>query len=125
MRLLLDTNVLLWFMNDNVRLRPEGRKLMDEAAEIHVSSVSVWEIAIKSRLGRLNAEPDEVVEAMVKNGMLELPVFNRHAIAAGRLPAHHQDPFDRLLIAQAVTEQMCLLTSDVQLRSYSELVKCV
>src|ERR1700738_2717126 len=125
MRLLLDTHVLLWFLNDDAQLTGRARSLMLSAEEIHVSSASIWEIAIKAKLGKLKADPDEVLQAIEEHGILELPISNRHAIAGGTLPLHHRDPFDRLLIAQAMLEQMRFLTSDSGLRAYSDLVECV
>jgi PIN domain nuclease of toxin-antitoxin system len=125
MRLLLDTHALLWFMNDDAQLTQRARALMVNAAEIFVSSASIWEIAIKAKLGKLKADPDEVLRAIEENGILELSISNRHALAGGKLPLHHRDPFDRILIAQAILEQMRFLTSDSELRAYSDLVECI
>jgi PIN domain nuclease of toxin-antitoxin system len=96
--------------------------LITDADEVFVSAVSIWEIAIKSRLGRLHADPGEMVEAIGESGFQELGVSARHAAAVGELPRHHNDPFDHLLIAQAVTEPMRLLSADSVLAGYSELV---
>lgn len=122
MRLLLDTHALLWLMNDDPRLNSRARGLIDSASEVYVSSASVWEIAIKARIGKIEEDPEEVVERIEQAGLRELPVSARHAVAAGKLPLLHRDPFDRLLVAQAITEPMRLLTADAQLAAYSELI---
>lgn len=122
MRLLLDTHVLLWLMEQNPRLRRSARSLIADASEVYVSSASLWEIAIKWRLGKIEEDPQTVLDQLGAAGLRELQVTNRHAVATGRLPLLHNDPFDRLLVAQAITEPMRLLTSDEQLLAYSELV---
>jgi PIN domain nuclease of toxin-antitoxin system len=95
---------------------------MTEADEVLVSSASIWEVAIKARLGKINADPQELYEQIQLNGFQELPVWSTHALAMVTLPLHHSDPFDRLLIAQAITEPLHFLTADPQLKQYSELV---
>jgi PIN domain nuclease of toxin-antitoxin system len=125
MRLILDTHALLWLMQADSRLKPGARTLIHSATEVYVSSASIWEISIKHRLGKLPEDPEIIVEQLENAGMKELPVINRHAVAAGRLPLLHADPFDRLLVAQAITENMRLLTADAQLADYSALVICV
>jgi PIN domain nuclease of toxin-antitoxin system len=95
---------------------------MNGAEEIFVSSASIWEVAIKVRLGKMNADPQELYDQIKANGFQELPVWSRHALLVADLPLHHTDPFDRLLIAQAISEPLHLLTSDPQLKPYSELV---
>jgi PIN domain nuclease of toxin-antitoxin system len=120
--LLLDTHVLLWLMEQNPRLRRSARSLIADASEVYVSSASLWEIAIKWRLGKIEEDPQTVLDQLGAAGLRELQVTNRHAVATGRLPLLHNDPFDRLLVAQAITEPMRLLTSDEQLLAYSELV---
>jgi PIN domain nuclease of toxin-antitoxin system len=82
----------------------------------------VWEIAIKTRLGKLRIDAERMLDRLVQAGIGELRVSNLHALAAGKLPLLHRDPFDRLLVAQAMTETMRLLTADAQLAAYSELV---
>jgi PIN domain nuclease of toxin-antitoxin system len=122
MRLLLDTHALLWLMVGDPRLNPRARALIDSASEVYVSSASIWEIAIKWKLGKIEENPEEIVERMEPAGLLELPVSACHAVAAAKLPLLHRDPFDRMLVAQAITEPMRLLTADAQLSAYSELV---
>jgi PIN domain nuclease of toxin-antitoxin system len=95
---------------------------MTDADAVVVSSASVWEIAIKVRVGKLNANPRRVVQFMEAAGFHELPVFSRHTVIVADLPIHHTDPFDRLLIAQAICENLQLVTVDPQLKQYSELV---
>lgn len=125
MRILLDTHVFLWLVEGSPRLTSQARQLIGNAEKIFVSSASIWEIAIKIRLGKLKADPDELIEEMLRNGFEELPVYARHAKEVARLPLHHSDPFDRLLVAQARTELTRLLTSDAHLVSYSDLVVTV
>lgn len=125
MRLLLDTHVLLWLMDDSPRLSQQARRLIVSATEVFVSSVSVWEIAIKSRLGKLEVDAETLVAKLEAAGLKELYVTYRHAIATGKLPRLHGDPFDRLLVAQAIIEPMRFLTADAKLAAYSELVTAV
>jgi PIN domain nuclease of toxin-antitoxin system len=122
MRLLLDTHIFCWWFYDSKRLPREARELMQGAEDVFVSSASIWEVAIKVRLGRMSADPQELFEQIAANGFQELPVWSRHAVVVAGLPLHHTDPFDRLLIAQAISEPLHLLTADPQLKRYSELV---
>ena len=122
MRLLLDTHIFLWIAQDDPQLRANARALIESAESVHVSSVTIWEVAIKVALGKLNAVPEELILEMEVCGFRELPVSVRHAAQVSRLPPHHRDPFDRLLVAQAISESMLLLTVDKQLAAYSELV---
>ena len=122
MRLLLDTHALLWLMEDDPRLSSKASALIQDAEAVYVSSASIWEIAIKWRIGKIEEDPEIVVEQLERAGLRELQVANRHAVAAGRLPLLHRDPFDRLLIAQAIVEPMRFLTADARLKAYSDLV---
>jgi PIN domain nuclease of toxin-antitoxin system len=124
-RLLLDTHVLLWLMEDSPRLSRQARALMQDAGEVYVSSASIWEIAIKWRIGKIQEDPGVVVDHLERSGLRDIQVTNRHAVAAGRLPLLHHDPFDRLLVAQAMSETMRLLTADAKLAVYSELVTVI
>jgi PIN domain nuclease of toxin-antitoxin system len=124
-RLLLDTGVLLWVAADSPRLTDAARARIESAEFVFVSSVSIWEIAIKAGLGRLDIDPAQVVADMTRAGIRELPVTWRHAMTVRMLAAHHRDPFDRLLIAQAISEPLRLITSDAQLCAYSDLVTLV
>jgi PIN domain nuclease of toxin-antitoxin system len=125
MRLLLDTHVFLWCVSDDRRLTKAARALLSGATEIYVSSASIWEAAIKARLGKLDVNIDELVSVIAESGFLELPVAANHAAAVARLPDVHNDPFDRLLIAQALSEPLRFLTADAVLGQYSDLVELV
>lgn len=121
MRLLLDTHVLLWAAEGSPRLSAAARRLIgSEANELVFSAASIWEIAIKSGLGREDFEADagEVREALLENGYKELAVGGNHAAAVAHLPAIHKDPFDRLLVAQAMIEGIVLVTADAGLARY-------
>lgn len=125
MRLLLDTHVFLWAVAGSTKLKPAARSLIQEAEEVNVSAVSIWEVAIKARLGRIKADPGELAVAIGQSGFVELPVRAAHAAAVAGLALHHHDPFDRLLIAQAMVEPLRLLTADAALVPYSHLVTLV
>ncbi len=125
MRLLLDTQIFIWCTADERRLPKRARALILTADEVLVSSASVWEAAIKSGLGKLHVDMDALVESINGSGFVELPVTARHAAGVGRLPSIHRDPFDRLLIAQAITEPLRFLTADPLLRQYTELAELV
>jgi PIN domain nuclease of toxin-antitoxin system len=122
MRLLLDTHILLWLMTGDANLDTRAKSLIVNASEVYVSSASIWEIAIKARLGRIEEDAEVIVDKLGEAGLRELHVNNKHAVASGKLPLLHRDPFDRMLVAQAMAEPMRLLTADVQLSAYSELV---
>jgi PIN domain nuclease of toxin-antitoxin system len=127
-RLLLDTNVLLWALIEPAKLNADVRtQLEDPEHEILFSAASVWEMSIKAALGRADFQvsPERVVVAAQSSGFVELPVRSAAALKVRVLPHHHRDPFDRLLIAQAMTEPAVLYTADAQLLVYSELVVCV
>ena len=125
MRLLLDTHIVLWAITGSTRLTRATRRLMESADEVYVSAASFWEIAIKAGLGKVEADPDAVAAAIEPSGFLELPVHAAHAARVARLPPHHHDPFDRLLIAQALVEPLRLVTADSVLTQYGELVVLV
>ncbi|MGC1461362.1 MAG: type II toxin-antitoxin system VapC family toxin [Terracidiphilus sp.] len=125
MRLLLDTHILLWLMADSPKLKPRARLLIEGAQEVYVSSASILEIAIKHRLGKIEGDPEEIVARIEETGLKELPVVSGHAVACGRLPLLHHDPFDRLLLGQAIFEPMQFLTADAKLAAYSGLVIAV
>lgn len=122
MRLLLDTHVALWAIADSSRLSLPVRAMMAAASEVYVSAASVWEVAIKRAIGKLDIDADRFARAVRDSGFLSLPVTDLHAAGVQALPLHHADPFDRLLIAQALAEPLRLMTADAQLERYSELV---
>ena len=125
MRLLLDTHIFLWAVAGSVSLTAKARKTIEAAEAVFVSAASIWEIAIKTRLRKINADPDALVAAIDASGFIELPVLAAHAARVGALPPLHTDPFDRLLVAQAIAEPLRLLTADAALKAYSELVTVV
>jgi PIN domain nuclease of toxin-antitoxin system len=115
---LLDTHLFLWWLADDPRLTAEHRRaLADPEALVHVSAATIWEISIKEALGRIELEGDLTSE-IEDGGFIELPIRARHALAAGRLPRHHDDPFDRMLVAQAREEELTLVSRDKALRAY-------
>lgn len=125
MRILLDTHVLLWFLGQPSRLQPEIlARLESREHEVSFSAASIWEIAIKAALQRsdFRVAPEEIVEAALQSGFRELPIRAEVAAKVATLPLHHRDPFDRLLIAQAMAEPAMFYTSDGELEAYSELV---
>lgn len=124
MRLLLDTHVLLWALDDPGRLGKKNRSLI-ERSEVLVSVASLWEISIKAGLGKLKIEPQQLFDAIEPSGFDVLPVQAAHAIEVFSLGALHGDPFDRLLVAQAISERMTLLTFDEALVGYGSAVRLV
>ncbi|MEO8675730.1 MAG: type II toxin-antitoxin system VapC family toxin [Casimicrobiaceae bacterium] len=125
MRLLLDTHILLWAIGEPSKLPRAARDaILDASNEVLFSAASIWEIAIKSQLRRADfvADPEAIARTAVDSGFDELSVRAQHCALTARLPGHHRDPFDRLLVAQALTEPARLLTVDAALRPYSELV---
>ena len=125
MRLLLDTHIFLWAVSGSARLKPATRRLIESADQVYVSAASLWEVAVKASLGKIEADPDALVAAIDASGFIELPVRAAHAAGVARLPPHHNDPFDRLLIAQALAEPLTFLTADALLVRYSDLVLLV
>lgn len=128
MRLLLDTHILLWALAEPERIPKKTRALLESSEnDVLFSAASLWELAIKVQAGRLvpGVPLDDLAEAAQSMGFVELPVRSAHAIAVARLPFHHRDPFDRVLIAQAMLEPARLLTVDGPLKQYSDLVDIV
>lgn len=121
MRLLLDTHALLWWLLDDAELPGSARRAIEKAEAVYVSSASVWEIAIKQRLGKLPelaVSVAEIPELIVQCRFMPLPISDRHAAAVALLPAHHRDPFDHMLIAQAQAEKLVLVSRDPRLAAY-------
>jgi PIN domain nuclease of toxin-antitoxin system len=121
MILLLDTQLLLWAASQPNRLSEAAReKLLDDGNEPWFSAASIWEVTIKAGLGRTNfrVDPHLLRRGLVDNGYTELPITSNHALAVHRLPPIHRDPFDRLLVAQAESEGMLLLTADAKVARY-------
>ena len=122
MKLLLDTHLLLWAAGEPDKLSDEALRLIEAPDnELFFSAASLWEIAIKSRLGRTDFAADARVlrRGLLDNGYSELPVVSEHAVAIVGLPPIHKDPFDRILIAQAMIEGITLLTADAIVAQYS------
>lgn len=125
MNLLLDTHIALWAITDSPRLSPQARDLIQAArTTVWISTASVWEIAIKHSLGRgdMPVSGQDAVRYFRESGYLFLPIDVDHALAVESLPAHHQDPFDRILVAQALIEPMRLLTHDPVVARYSDTI---
>lgn len=118
MRLLLDTQVFLWFLADDKRLSATAKQQVVDADEVFVSAATIWEVAIKVGIGKLSVNPQDLIGEIASNGFVELPVLARHASLVSTLPPHHRDPFDRLLLAQAMAEPLLLMTSDAVLKAY-------
>ncbi|MCR4872011.1 MAG: type II toxin-antitoxin system VapC family toxin [Bacteroidales bacterium] len=125
MRILFDTHALIWFLTDSPRLSDKVRaKLLAPDAELFFSSVSILEIAIKHSLKPelMPCSPEEVRRDSVASGIRELPFISSHSQKVGELPWLHRDPFDRMLVAQAMTEEVVLLSHDEQVRRYGDCV---
>lgn len=118
MRLLLDTNALIWSMVRRERIPPVAiDAIEDKANDVFVSVVSAWEVEIKAAKGRLKL-PSDLEQALAAQSFEPLAVTMRHAHAVEALPRHHRDPFDRMIIAQAHLERMTVVTSDSEIRRY-------
>jgi PIN domain nuclease of toxin-antitoxin system len=116
--MLVDTHALLWWLSDDAALSPAARAaIADPANEPLVSAASVWEIAIKRALGKLTA-PDDLPDLVEDEGFSWLPITPAHAWQVRELPAHHRDPFDRVLVAQAIAEQFPIITGDARFNDY-------
>ena len=123
-RVLLDTHLLLWAVASPRKLTSAARSRI-ESADVFVSAVSIWEVSIKVALGKLAADPAELLAEIEPTGFTLLPISGEHAAAVARLPAVHADPFDRMLVAQAKTEPLLLLTNDSILAGYGDCVELV
>jgi PIN domain nuclease of toxin-antitoxin system len=121
MRLLLDTHVLLWWLANNPRLSAYARAVMaDSDNQVFVSAVSAWEIEIKRAIGKLEA-PEDLLGAIAANDFERLDIKVEHSLWLRELPLHHNDPFDRMLIAQALYEDLTLLSGDKKIALYEVL----
>lgn len=128
MKLLLDTHILLWAARSPMRLPPAARRLLEDSQnDLIFSAASFWEITIKNKLGRADfrVEPRVLRRGLLENGYTELPITSQHAVSLDTLPDLHSDPFDRLLLAQAITEAITLVTNDAQLARYPGPVRKV
>ncbi len=118
MNLLLDTHVFLWFVIQSPRLSKAIYHQIETTPVVYISAASLWEIVIKIQLNKLAADPNELSAKIADSGFQELPVSVPHTLALERLPLHHRDPFDRILVAQAQVEHLRMLTCDTSLKLY-------
>lgn len=125
MKLLLDTHIIIWSLSAPERLSKNVQQYMIDAEALYVSSASIWEIAIKMQLGKLQLNLATFMKEITNIGIQPLAITWQHAQYTKELPLHHKDPFDRLLVAQAMSEPLTLLTNDITLTQYSELVRHV
>ncbi len=117
MNLLLDTHVVLWWLTDDPTLSDDLKATLDHEPDVHVSAATLWEVTIKQAIGKIS-EPADLPERIRDGGFRPLPITFEHAIAAGRLPLIHRDPFDRMLVAQALHEGLTLVTRDPIIARY-------
>jgi len=115
--LLLDTHAVVWFLEGSDKLRSQARTAIESAERVYVSSATIWEMAVKVSRGRLEA-PSDFPDRLLDLGMLQLALEWEHARVAGGLPLHHRDPFDRMLVAQAIVERLTIVTRDEEIARY-------
>jgi len=125
MRILLDTHVYLWWCEDSPTLSLKARTIIKEAETVYISSATLWEIAIKIGIGKFDGNINDLARSIQASGFEELPVKVAHTIELPGLATFHKDPFDRMLIAQAISEPLQLITHDVTLAKYTPLVVLV
>jgi len=125
MQVLLDTHLFIWWLKNDPQLSKKARSYIRDSDIVYISSVSIWELAIKIKLKKLNANIKTLIDAIKSEGFIELPLMAKQTSILMTLPDIHRDPFDRMLIAQAISEPLRLLTSDEALKKYSELVEIV
>ncbi len=125
MRLLIDTHIALWLMRDAPELNAAARNIIKAADEVFFSSASMWEAAIKASIGKLPLDPVRFEEQLLIAGIQPLAVTWAHCLKLRELLSHHRDPFDRMLVAQALSEPLHLLTHDAALAAYGDLILLV
>ena len=119
MKLLLDSHAYIWWLIDDGQLGSAARAaVMDAESLVYVSPASIWELVIKANLGRLDLRDADLSSEIAENGFYELPITARHAERAGNLPRIHNDPFDRMLVAQSIAEDLTCVTRDSVFSSY-------
>jgi PIN domain nuclease of toxin-antitoxin system len=116
MRLLLDTHIILWWLADDPELADDVKRAIDTEPDVFISAASLWELAIKQSRGTIG--PADRPERAAGSELRDLPITSRHALAAGRLPPIHRDPFDRMLVAQARCDGLTLVTRDATIQKY-------
>ena len=120
MNLLLDTHIFLWVIDDSPRLSGAARAaIIDDANVVFVSAVTAWEISIKTAIGKLTVPGGDYLDELKLHRLTPLNITTEHALAVAGLPHYHQDPFDRMLIAQAQIENLTLVTGDARIRQYA------
>ena len=125
MKILFDTNILIWSLSSPELLSEKAKKYIQDSSMLYVSAASLWEMSIKTSIGKLELNLSELKKQLTVLGVNELMISWEHALLTETLPWHHKDPFDRLLIAQAMSEPLILLTNDKLLAQYTTLVKVV
>lgn len=119
MKVLLDSHAFLWWLAEDPKLSAGARQAVaDPSSIVHISAATVWELSIKASLGKLDLDGADLLEEIEENDFIELPMTARHSLAAATLPRHHDDPFDRMLIAQAKLEGLTIITRDPAFRTY-------
>jgi PIN domain nuclease of toxin-antitoxin system len=126
MKLLLDTHILLWWLDDDKKLSEFGRQFIQNPDnDVYVSHASLWEIQIKNMSGKLNASVETIIQQLPVNNFQQFSVHTDHILNLAKLPPHHQDPFDRMLVSQALSEPLHLITHDKNVSLYSESIVLV
>lgn len=125
MNLLLDTHIYLWFVVQSPRLSKDIYRQIETTPVVYVSAASLWEMVIKIQIKKLTADPADLAAKIAESGFQELPVSVSHTLALERLPLHHRDPFDRILLAQAQVEHLRLLTVDSGLKPYGPMCQVI
>ena len=125
MRVLLDTHVLLWVFADSPQINQVKPLILSNETEVYISTASWWELAIKISIGKLDADLNMLRTASAESGFIDLPILGAHTQTLLNLPMLHRDPFDRMLVAQAISEPMRLLTNDSALSEYSSLITMI
>lgn len=123
MRVLLDSHVLIWMFDGSPRLDEAVRRRLSTVDAIYISAASVWELAIKRALGKIEIDIEQLTEKIHLGGFTPLPITTGHGLIAGDLPRLHGDPFDRMLVAQARAENLKLVSDDGMLRRYRDHVE--
>lgn len=117
MSLLLDTHVVLWWLTDDPTLPDDIKTRLDHEPDVYISPATIWEVTVKQAIGKLK-QPADLPERIRDSGFDEIPIKSAHAIVAGRLPMIHRDPFDRMLVAQALCDDLTLVTRDPHCQRY-------
>ena len=125
MRVLLDTHVLLWVFADSPQINQVKPLILSNETEVYISTASWWELAIKIGIGKIDVDLNMLRTASAESGFIDLPILGAHTQTLLNLPMLHRDPFDRMLIAQAISEPMRLLTNDSALSEYSSLITMI